>query len=29
VEIKADDWRLEDLQLYLKMNFKLVDEQGQ
>lgn len=29
VEIKPDDWRLEDLPLYLKMNFKLVDEQGQ
>ncbi|MBL1458116.1 MAG: ATP-dependent RNA helicase HrpA [Methylophaga sp.] len=29
VEIKADDWRQEDLPLYLKMNFKLVDEQGE
>ncbi|WP_300497953.1 ATP-dependent RNA helicase HrpA, partial [uncultured Methylophaga sp.] len=29
VEIKPDDWRPEDLPLYLKMNFKLVNEQGE
>ena len=29
VEIRPEDWRLEELPLYLKMNFKLVDEAGQ
>ena len=28
VDIKPDDWRLEELPLYLQMNFRLVDENG-
>jgi ATP-dependent helicase HrpA len=28
VEITQDDWSLTDLPLYLQMNFKLIDEQG-
>ena len=28
VEITASDWRLDELPLYLQMNFKLVDENG-
>jgi|TARA_A100001391_G_scaffold204958_1_gene202727 ATP-dependent helicase HrpA len=29
IEIDVTDWRTEDLPLYLQMNFKLVDEQGE
>ncbi len=29
VEIDMSDWRTEELPLYLQMNFKLVDDQGQ
>jgi ATP-dependent helicase HrpA len=29
VEIDPSDWRTDDLPLYLQMNFKLVDEEGQ
>lgn len=28
IEIQASDWRLEELPLYLQMNFRLVDENG-
>ncbi len=28
VEIKQTDWRLDELPLYLQMNFKLIDEHG-